>query len=583
MRKIILGIVVAVLFIVTAYMLSETPNPKGRMVKREPKQPSSRMLAQAAAGPVHMGADTSAPYEWTIDTTQFPDGPLNCYAVATDAAGNQGTSETVTFIVDNSTGWCNDNGICETDEDCEVCPNDCFQTASSCCGNDFCEIDETCSNCETDCGVCPFCGDGTCNSNENYCNCTSDCGQPPSSERMVPNMANFTCQNGMDDDCDGLGDCDDPDCAEDPNCAPPCTITQNPETTCNDGEDNDCDGKIDCLDEHCVSNPACVTCTPTESTERSCSDGIDNDCDTTIDCGDADCASGPPCVECGNSADCADGNLCTDESCVNNNCVRTDNSSVCNDGLFCTAEDKCVDGVCTGSPWSPCTQQGQVCNETNNTCDTVGPPLCNNNGICDGEENCTNCSNDCALVTGAVCGNSRCETKNGENCLTCPSDCHGKQDGKKKDRWCCGDGAGQGPIGCNDPRCNSNQDICTTVFTVNTCCGDGSCDGNEGACDCRKDCGERDLQELIGSSCRDGIDNDCDLLVDCNDPDCFADGGYCDQGCNNNGNCDPGETCQNCSRDCSGVMKGKPSNRYCCGNGQLENAEGNGSICDGNP
>jgi hypothetical protein len=30
------------------------------------------------------------------------------------------------------------------------------------------------------------------------------------------------------------------------------------------------------------------------------------------------------------------------------------------------------------------------------------------------------------------------------------------------------------------------------------------------------------------------------------------------------------------------VQSGKPSNRYCCGNGVAESAEGNGSICDGN-
>ena len=52
--------------------------------------------------------------------------------------------------------------------------------------------------------------------------------------------------------------------------------------------------------------------------------------------------------------------------------------------------------------------------------------------------------------------------------------------------------------------------------------------------------------------------------------------------CNNDGVCDPGEDCNSCSNDCSGKQNGKPSGRYCCGNGAEESAEGNGSICDGN-
>ncbi len=52
-------------------------------------------------------------------------------------------------------------------------------------------------------------------------------------------------------------------------------------------------------------------------------------------------------------------------------------------------------------------------------------------------------------------------------------------------------------------------------------------------------------------------------------------------GCDNDGICESGEDCNNCSNDCAGVTGGKPSNRYCCGNGVQESAE-TVAICDGN-
>ncbi|MHC5115383.1 MAG: hypothetical protein ACYTGP_13255, partial [Planctomycetota bacterium] len=53
--------------------------------------------------------------------------------------------------------------------------------------------------------------------------------------------------------------------------------------------------------------------------------------------------------------------------------------------------------------------------------------------------------------------------------------------------------------------------------------------------------------------------------------------------CDNDGICEPGEDCETCT-DCDGVTSGRPSGRYCCGNGVLEGPEGDDpSICDGNP
>ena len=73
-------------------------------------------------------------------------------------------------------------------------------------------------------------------------------------------------------------------CAVD--CDPNACVADEPgmEVTCDDGNDNDCDGLIDAAD------PDCVVCVPDETPEQSCFDGNDNDCDTLTDCTDlVDC------------------------------------------------------------------------------------------------------------------------------------------------------------------------------------------------------------------------------------------------------------------------------------------------------
>ena len=83
--------------------------------------------------------------------------------------------------------------MCESGEDCNVCPDDC----GSCpyCGDGSCNGSDTTANCPGDCGS--SCGDGTCNGSESTSNCSSDCGS---------NCGDGTC-NGAED-CSGCGaDC----------------------------------------------------------------------------------------------------------------------------------------------------------------------------------------------------------------------------------------------------------------------------------------------------------------------------------------------------------------------------------------
>ena len=85
------------------------------------------------------------------------------------------------------------------------------------CGNGIVDAGEECDGandsacpgaCLSNCTCGPFCGDGVCGQGEDACNCSDDCGAPASNE-----VQGSTCDDGQDNDCDGLTDSADPDCA----------------------------------------------------------------------------------------------------------------------------------------------------------------------------------------------------------------------------------------------------------------------------------------------------------------------------------------------------------------------------------
>jgi FtsP/CotA-like multicopper oxidase with cupredoxin domain len=171
---------------------------------------------------------------------------------------------------------------------------------------------------------------------------------------------------------------------------------------------------------------------------------------------------------------------------------------------------------------------------------------------------------------GDVCGDSECTGS--EDSCSCAADCGAPPSSE----LACTDGLDldcDGLTDCDDPDCDADA-ACAAPF-----CGDMTCDVDEDVCSCSADCGAPPTSE---TSCTDGTDDDCDGAVDCDDADCSADAACAPPACDNDGVCEAGEDCNNCSSDCDGVVNGRPSNRYCCGDGVQDSAEGNGSICDGN-
>ena len=238
------------------------------------------------------------------------------------------------------------------------------------------------------------------------------------------------------------------------------------------------------------------------------------------------CCSGELCAAgCGNnfkeSGEDCDGTDLGGESCssigfdggslsCNGDCTfATGNCSTCGNGIVEDGEEcdgaqlqgaSCSDSGClSGTPScsSSCTIDYGSC---------LGCPVCDQDGICEADENCNDCS-DCLKSSGeASCGNGVCDAYAGEDCSNCPSDCNGKQNGKPDKRYCCGAGGGENPIGCGDSRCNEGVYSCANAPLPSSCCNDGSCSGVEDSFNCAIDCGAPPSCRVAGEACTNGGD-----------------------------------------------------------------------------
>ena len=234
------------------------------------------------------------------------------------------------------------------------------------------------------------------------------------------------------------------------------------------------------------------------------------ECDGGDACTDCDCDLGfessvPPSVDC--QLICGNGNLDPEEE--------------CDGGLGCT-DCHCDTGFEPTNPGSVACQPvcgngilnpGEQCDGsigcTDCFCDlgfepTVPPsvdcqPTCGNSILdpgeaCDGGLGCTGCLCDSAFEPTAPMS-LHCQPKCGNGNLDSGEEC---------DRM-------------NDAVCPG---LCQADCTCGPYCGDGTCDPGEDSCSCAADCGTPPSSELLESTCADGLDNDCDGVIDAEDPDC---------------------------------------------------------------
>jgi hypothetical protein len=103
-------------------------------------------------------------------------------------------------ICDDGVG-CTVDSCSEDAGGCVAYPDDTLCEDGDECTTDLCDAVDGCIN-EPITGCC---GNGICDGDETGCTCETDCGPPPDSE-------SGRCDDGIDNDCDGLTDNEDDDC-----------------------------------------------------------------------------------------------------------------------------------------------------------------------------------------------------------------------------------------------------------------------------------------------------------------------------------------------------------------------------------
>lgn len=209
---------------------------------------SGHGLVQAHAALLHIGCADSDGDGWTTCNGDCDDS---------EAAINPGAIEICNGIDDNCNEQidegdtctnCGDD-ICELGEDCNSCPDDCISGTTG--GNDpadcfkgkadgVCHPTQDGPSCP-DCALSWCCGDGVCEGDEDSSTCAIDCGQPSETETI--------CDDGDDNDGDGLKDCDDSDCSGEPVCQSSCLQKKEP-----------CSSNDDCCSNRCGKKGVCLQC-----------------------------------------------------------------------------------------------------------------------------------------------------------------------------------------------------------------------------------------------------------------------------------------------------------------------------------
>ncbi len=420
-------------------------------------------------------------------------------------------------------------------------------------------------------------GDGYCEAGVDL-NMDGDCedaGEPGGpgdcndGDAAVNPDATELCSDAIDNECDGLIDGEDADDCGD-------FYDDDGDGYCEVGRDanmdGDCldpgepDGPSDCNDMNSEVNPG-----HTEVTEAECMNLLDDDCDLTIDAADPGCDS---------FSDPDGDGYCPMGRDLNMDGDCLDDEEMGGDGPF-----DCAEGNADINPDAAEVCDDGVDNDCNGLIDAADAGVCGDLFDNDGDGVCEmgrdmNADGDCA-DDGEDDGGVDCNDDNASMSPDLPEIC-----GDGLDNDCDGLVDGDDVDDCDGSTDGDGDGWCGVGMDTNM---DGDCldDGEDipgGDCNDSDASINPDATEI----CTDGIDNDCDALIDDADSDCSggndfldSDGdGYCPMGTdlNMDGDClDDGETE---GMDCDDTMAGvNPGAAEVCGDG-IDN-DCNGAIDDG--
>lgn len=393
-------------------------------------------------------------------------------------------------------------GVCQPDNSCGGPPKDCSDDNP--CTDDSCLPGGICENVPNEANLCDVspedpCIAGVCDQ-DGFCN-FANAPDGTACDDLNPCSGDGICNGGACFNGDPIEDgtvCDDQNaCTEDGVCFEGFCSEGTPVedgTPCDDG--NPCDTPDSCLAGFCQAAPeicdnevddncdGCIDgvigdfcpgrdgdCATPTGQEGECYNSIDDDLDGFIDCEDSDC-EGLLCED--------DGDPCTDDICESGLCTHGNfNVNPCDDQNLCTSEDTCFLGECLGTP---------------------------NNDPCDDLNGCT--END-------ICGSGICQPGTEKSCddeNPCTFDFCAQGDCSYSllDGEACEDDGNE----CTDDTCLNG--LCLHSNNTNSCDDFLSCTIND-TCSGGKCLGTNNVE-----NCNNGLDDDCDGLIDEDDPNCTS-------------------------------------------------------------